>query len=237
MSGLGEKFSPDLHTGTGNFTVPLVLPPGRNGFQPQLTLAYSTGSGNGLFGLGWNLSVPGVSRKTSDGVPTYVDAPGQERPDTFILSGAEDLVPIVGAHPGNIQYRPRTEGLFARITHHRDPSPKDDYWEVASKDGLISYYGTPGHAGSDRAVLAQPGDPSRIFAWKLTETRDPFGNRILYDYEARDSGARDGHEWDQPLLTQIRYADYGDPAHPGFLVYVLFEYENQERPDSFSTLK
>src|SRR5881227_3609082 len=66
--GMGEKFSPDLHTGTGNFTVPIALPPGRNGFQPQLNLAYSTGNGNGLFGLGWSLSVPGVTRNTSKGI-------------------------------------------------------------------------------------------------------------------------------------------------------------------------
>ena len=60
MHGIGEKFSPDLHTGTGNFTVPIALPPGRNGFQPQLNLVYSTGNGNGYFGTGWSLSIPGV---------------------------------------------------------------------------------------------------------------------------------------------------------------------------------
>ena len=91
LQGIGEKFAPDLHTGTGNFTVPIALPPGRNGFQPQLSLVYSTGNGNGPFGLGWSLSIPGVSRKTSDGVPRYDDAQ-----DTFLLSGAEDLVPVLG---------------------------------------------------------------------------------------------------------------------------------------------
>ena len=50
--GIGEKFSPDLHTGTGNFTVPIALPSRCNGFQPQLNLVYSTGNGNGPFGLG-----------------------------------------------------------------------------------------------------------------------------------------------------------------------------------------
>lgn len=29
LSGIGEKFSPDLFTGTGNFTVPITVPPGR----------------------------------------------------------------------------------------------------------------------------------------------------------------------------------------------------------------
>lgn len=61
---MGESFSPDLFTGTGNFSVPIAVPPGRNGLQPSLTLGYSTGSGNGPFGLGWNMSLPGVARKT-----------------------------------------------------------------------------------------------------------------------------------------------------------------------------
>lgn len=42
VKGLGEKFEPDLHIGTGNFTVPIEVPPGRAGFGPQLALSYST---------------------------------------------------------------------------------------------------------------------------------------------------------------------------------------------------
>src|SRR5215471_19883049 len=84
LHGIGETFSPDLLTGTGNFTVPIALPSGRNGFQPQLSLVYSTGNGNGPFGLGWALNIPGVSRKTSKGIPTYA-----QNDDVFVLSGAE----------------------------------------------------------------------------------------------------------------------------------------------------
>src|SRR5512146_287112 len=118
LQGMGEKFSPDLHTGTGNFTVPIALPPGRNGFQPQLNLVYSTGNGNGAYGLGWGLSIPGNSRQTSKGIPRYQDYHSdlKER-DTFILSGAEDLVPVAETSV-QAQYRPRTEGLFAHILHH-----------------------------------------------------------------------------------------------------------------------
>lgn len=53
IGGLGEKFATDLFTGTGNFSVPITLPAGRNGLAPQLSLGDSTGNGNGLFGLGW----------------------------------------------------------------------------------------------------------------------------------------------------------------------------------------
>src|SRR5216110_3196408 len=87
IHGMGEKFAPDLHTGTGNFTVPIALPPGRNGFQPQLNLVYSTGNGNGIFGLGWALSIPGVTRQTAKGIPRYRDYHNDlKQRDTFILS-------------------------------------------------------------------------------------------------------------------------------------------------------
>lgn len=224
LHGIGEKFAPDLHTGTGNFTVPIAIPAGRNGFQPQLSLGYSTGNGNGPFGLGWSLSVPGVMRKTSDGLPRYDD-----QQDSFVLSGAEDLVPV-DVQANLTRYRPRTEGLFARIAHHRDAN--QDYWQVDSKDGLTSVYGTPATVGRDPAALADPEHAGRVFAWKLSQTRDVFGNRIDYLYE-RDAEQNDGpHAWDQIYLSEIRYADYGAPDNPQFLVRVKFVYET--RPDPFS---
>ena len=225
LNGIGEKFTPDLHTGTGNFTVPIALPTGRNGFQPQVSFVYSTGTGNGPFGLGWSLSIPGVTRKTSKGIPVYDDSK-----DVFILSGAEDLVPTPSRPSGATRFRPRTEGLFARIDHYRDQ--RNDYWEVRSKDGLISTYGTPSAVGQDDAVVSNPANRSHVFAWKLTRTMDPFGNLIEYSYE-RDAEQIDGpHRWDQLYLSGIRYADYGDPGNRSFLVTVAFTYE--DRLDPFS---
>src|SRR5215470_5173293 len=226
LHGIGEKFSPDIFTGTGNFTVPIALPAGRNGFQPQLNLAYSTGNGNGVFGLGWGLSIPGISRKTSEGVPRYDD-----NKDTFILSGSEDLVPI-GGTDADREYRPRTEGLFAKILHSK--SDATDHWEVHGQDGLKSYYGTPEQSGTDTAAIIKPSLAAspRIFAWKLTRTEDPFGNRIEYIYEA-DEGSHDAHHWKQPLLSEIRYVDYHDErGNLDYLVRVSFEYEQRSENES-----
>ena len=227
IKGLGEKFGPDPHTGTGNLSVPIAVPPGRRGLQPELALTYSTGNGNGPFGLGWALSVPGVARLTSKGVPT-----GDDARDVFVLSGAEDLVPVPAGGADIQRYRPRTEGLFARIEHRRDAG---DYWRVAGRDGVVSVYGMarPSDAGTgwrDPAAVADPDDPGRIFAWRLTRTTDPFGNSVEYAYE-RDAIAEAGpHRWDQLYLRQIRYAEHGDPAR--FLTTVTFHYE--PRPDPFS---
>jgi RHS repeat-associated protein len=230
LAGLGETFVPDPHTGTGNFTIPLHLPAGRGGFQPSLTLSYSTGNGNGVFGLGWTLPLPGVRRRVTRGVPRYDDLR-----DTFLLAGTEELVRVAGGYPGTAVYRPRTEGLFARIEHvHGDGQ---DYWLVRTTDGRTSWYGTPRPAGAppgwtDPAVVRNTrtsrGAP---FEWLLTRTLDPFGNAIRFSY-VRDTGTDGPHRWDQPLLTEVAYADHGDRDHPDFAVRVLLTYE--PRPDPFS---
>ncbi len=164
--------------------------------------------------------------------PRYLDG-DREASDVFVISGTEDLVPVLGTGAGRQRYRPRTEGLFARIEHVRDGT--GDYREVRGKDGMRTRYGTPrphdADAGwRDPAVTIAPG-PGQIFAWRITETADPCGNLIRYTY-LRDHGDEPGHVWDQPLLARIDYADYGNRADPSFLVGVELIYE--QRADPFS---
>lgn len=232
IQGLGESFTPDLFTGTGNLSVPLALPSGRNGLQPQLTLSYSTGAGGGPFGIGWGLSVQGISRKTSKGIPTYNNDATDGKADIFMLSGSEDLVPVARM-ASRTEYRPRTEGTFARIVHHHDVG--NDYWEVTTKDGLVSIHGTPGRAGDDPAVIANPLNPFKVFHWSISETRDLFGNRVVYEYQ-HDAGEDGPHRWNQLYLKTIRYADYTDPDNRvQFLASVTLQYE--DRPDPFSAYR
>ncbi len=58
IRSIGEKFAANPVTGIGSMSIPIATPPGRSGFSPQLSLSYDSGVGNGLFGLGWNLSLP-----------------------------------------------------------------------------------------------------------------------------------------------------------------------------------
>ena len=92
IRGIGEKFAANPVTGTGSMSVPIATSPGRSGFGPQLSLSYNSGSGNSPFGFGWSLSLPSITRKTDKGLPQYNDA---DESDVFILSGAEDLVPVL----------------------------------------------------------------------------------------------------------------------------------------------
>ncbi|UHD15035.1 SpvB/TcaC N-terminal domain-containing protein [Thiocapsa bogorovii] len=198
VRGIGEKFAANPVTGTGSLTIPVATSPGRSGFGPQLALSYDSGSGNGPFGLGWDLSLPAITRKTDKGLPRYFDA---QESDVFLLSGSEDLVPELTSDgsryedstraPGYTihRYRPRIEGLFARIERWTklDPEtgqpaePPDVHWRSISKDNILTLYG-PGA----NSRIQDPDDPGRVFSWLISETRDDKGNAVLYEYKAEN---------------------------------------------------
>ena len=189
INGIGEKFSVNALTGTGSASIPVPVSPGRNGFAPQLGLAYDSGAGNSAFGLGWNLSLPSIQRKTSKGLPQYNDAEGS---DTFLLSGAEDLVPtLYEKTPGNwvpktkpegdhiiYYYRPRTEGLFALIEKWVHNESKEIHWKTTSKENVTSFYGR-----SKSSKIYDSQNPHNVFEWLLEESRDNHGNIIVYNYK------------------------------------------------------
>ncbi|MBR0861206.1 VCBS repeat-containing protein [Bradyrhizobium diazoefficiens] len=208
IRGIGEKFAANPTTGTGSITVPIATSPGRSDFGPQLVLLYDSGTGNGPFGFGWSLSVPSITRKTDKGLPQYNDS---EESDVFILSGSEDLVPeyekdasgalvIQNGRPvvhdktrtvGGVvyairRYRPRIEGLFARIERWTRQFDGDVHWRSVSKDNVLALYGK-----DDDARIADPEDPRRIFSWLICETRDDKGNAVLYDYKREDGAGVD----------------------------------------------
>src|SRR5215208_4878002 len=209
IRGIGEKFSANPVTGTGSLSVPIYTSPGRSGFGPELSLAYDSGAGNGPFGFGWSLSIPSITRKTDKGLPEYRDA---EDSDVYLLSGAEDLVPVLQPDGSRFEdtttapgytihrYRPRIEGLFARI--ERWARQGDDvHWRSISRDNVLTIYGK-----DENSRITDPADPRRIFAWLVCETRDDKGNAALYEYKPEDGAGVD--------LMQAHERNRGDRNDP-----------------------
>jgi hypothetical protein len=157
IRGIGEKLTIGQATGTANLSVPVFTTAGRAGFGPSLALTYDSGAGNSPFGLGWRLSVPSVTRKTSMGLPRYQDA-HDDVPDSdvFVLSSTEDLVPLlqevagkagtwtpdVGPDPSGQftvrRYRPRVESDFVRIERWGDNASRRVRWRTISRDNITS---------------------------------------------------------------------------------------------------
>src|SRR5215216_462421 len=226
IRGIGEKFAANPVTGTGTFSVPIATSPGRSGFGPQLALTYDSGAGNGPFGLGWSLSLPSITRKTDKGTPRYND---DEESDVFILSGAEDLVPVLeqraqGWVPVDLPdrtldehtyaikaYRPRIEGLFARIERWSNKNNLQDvFWRSISRDNVTTLYGR-----SVESRIADPSNEDRIFSWLISESYDDKGNAIRYEYkqENLDEGdlsavsERNRTRTAQRYLKRIKYGN------------------------------
>ena len=227
LRAIAEKFGLNPVTGTGSLAVPIGTSAGRSSFGPQLSITYDSGAGNGPFGLGWTLAINGVSRKTDKGLPQYLD----DESDVFILSGAEDLVPaLVNAGSGWTRdvttrtvygnqyaihrYRPRVEGLFARIERWRNTADASDtFWRTISKENVTTWYGR-----TSDSRIADSADPSRIFTWQICETYDAHGNVSVYQYKGEDSAGVDvgaAHEHNRSPLTRsakryLKHIFYGN---------------------------
>ena len=216
IKGIGETFQPNLFTGTGNYSVPIYTSPGRNDFGPKLSLQYSSGNGNGPFGLGWQLSIPRITRKTEKGLPKYTDK------DVFVMSGAEDLVPCLD-DDGKLlkiddqgdykiaRFRPRTEGLFARIERWNHKETGNAYWRVTTKENVTSVYGK-----TEQARLFDQDNPAHIYEWLLEETFDDKGNHIYYEYIKDDPQLsvnkifEQNRSYNQVYIRRILYGNVPD---------------------------
>lgn len=212
IRGMGEKFAANPVTGTGSMSVPITTSPGRFGFGPRLSLSYDSGAGNGPFGFGWSLSLPSITRKTEKGLPRYDDA---AESDVFLLSGAEDLVPVLIQNAQGTwererlpertvnavtyrldRYQPRIEGLFARIERWTNTADVTDvFWRAISEDNVTTWYGR-----TAESRVADPADPRRIFSWLICQSHDDKGNSVVYGYKSEDSDRLFEDAFGNPLV-------------------------------------
>lgn len=198
IKGIDEKFSVNAVNGTSSFSIPLPFSNAR-GATPSLNVNYSSGAGNGVFGLGWNLSLPSVKRKTDRELPQYID---QIDSDTFTFSETEDLVPEFKRNPdGSFEtdtegdymvreedsadtlftiryYKPRIEGAFARIERWREKATGVIKWRIISNDNVTSLFGW-----SPDSRIANPEKPAQVFQWLPEFVFDDKGNCSRYFYK------------------------------------------------------
>ncbi|WP_205513240.1 SpvB/TcaC N-terminal domain-containing protein [Longitalea arenae] len=208
IKGIDEKFQVNAVNGTAAISIPVPVSDAR-GLAPSLQLNYNSGAGNGPFGLGWQLGIGAVKRKTESELPQYMDETGS---DTFLLSDAEDLVPeyqkdnaghfitdgngdyipneynhtLAGINYRVKSYRPRIEGGFSRIERWTDTNTGHTHWRVISAGNLTTLYGR-----SAAARVADPLNELRIFEWLPEFTYDDKGKCILYEYKQEDAAGLD----------------------------------------------
>ena len=114
-----------------------------------------------------------------------------------MFAGAEDLVPAFIEQDGGWKtdelkegsytikrYRPRVEGLFARIEKIRQTNAVGFYWKVTTKDNTVTFFGK-----STSHRLADPNDPTRIYQWLPEISFDDKGNCTYFEFKAEDKAS------------------------------------------------
>ncbi|OGZ13424.1 MAG: hypothetical protein A2942_01090 [Candidatus Lloydbacteria bacterium RIFCSPLOWO2_01_FULL_50_20] len=92
-AGVGQS------TGAMTYSYPLVIPPGRNGVQPNLSLNYSSDDKrpDSIFGYGWSMTLPYIERVNKLGTNNLYN---QDTAHTFFTSSISgELLPVVNSTP------------------------------------------------------------------------------------------------------------------------------------------
>lgn len=247
IATIGKSWSSVGPTGEASFQLPLPVSSGR-GADPQLSLTYSSQSGNGPFGIGWNLGTGEIRRRTNKGVPRYGDddeiighdaqiCMPEHNDDGTIKSRSESSFngKDIGPH-SVVRYSPEVESVFSirerwqPVTQAPDEQ-KPVFWLVYGPDGSLHMYGKTADSR-----IADPEDPLRVGTWLLCESMTAHGEHICFEYKADDQDPDPVHNYRaQRYLHRVLYGNFKacrdlytwtveTPADLDWHFHVLFDY-------------
>jgi RHS repeat-associated protein len=186
--------------GAASYSIPLLVPQGTAGVQPELSLAYSSQSGNGPLGVGWSLT--GLSavtrcRQTPEqdaGVTRGVTLTANDR---FCLDGQRlVLAPGASGSYGSVGQVYRTEiESFTKVQSFGGSAGNPGHFKVWRKDGSVTEYGNT----ASSAVQVIGNVNAAIAFWAINRSQDSIGNAIDYAYSENPTTG-------EHLLTGISYA-------------------------------
>lgn len=211
------EFSVDP-AGAATYQVPLQVPPGTAGMQPDLALLYHSRAGNGQLGVGWSVSgLSAITRcasiRDSEGV-SYSDGVTLSATDRFCLDG-QPLRHQAGTYGANGTLYFTEIQSFQYVRSYGTTSGAPTRFEVTDRAGLTRHYGQT----TDSRITSVGGISGRPIVWALNRIEDKHGNFITFSY-GRDATL--GEYWP----TDIRWSNNLSQV----LGRVVFSYSTT-RPD------
>jgi hypothetical protein len=162
-------------TGAMTYSVPIEVYPGVHGMQPQVGLSYNSMAGNGLPGMGWNISgLSSISRTPStyyyDGMVKNID---MTKDDAFCLDGmrliklSETTTQIkYESEQGNIKATANLNGTIVK------------YFDVFFPNGTKATCGYTSNSGTN------------YLEYPMTAISDLYNNTVTYTYTYTDNHYR-----------------------------------------------
>ncbi len=174
--GSARAHLPNVQQNTGDlvYEYPISIPPGRNGLQPDLKIAYDSQSPSegSVYGSNWSDNVPYIVRFNKAGVDKLYSTTTSQY---FSSSLDRELATTTDA----TKFVARTDdGSFRTYTF----TSSTNQWLMRDKSGTQYKFGYSTSSRQD-----DPNDASHAYKWMLEEVRDTNDNYIKYTY-SKDSG-------------------------------------------------
>ncbi len=191
--------------GQASYSIPVQIAPGRHGMQPSVSLNYSSSAGNGIAGMGWNLSASASIHRC----PQTRAQDGQSNAVTFTMEDrlcldGQRLIPVQ-SNPvygsANLEYRTEQDSQTKVLQLGGDLTAAATYFVVYRSNGMVEHFGAAknpsGVLVADAAAQQFQTGNTKPLAWMLRRSLDRSGNAVLYSYQNYGSA--------ELLLKQIEY--------------------------------
>ncbi|MEL6131978.1 MAG: VCBS repeat-containing protein, partial [Bacteroidota bacterium] len=209
--------------GNATYSIPIVMSPGVNDLQPNLSLSYSSSGGTSMLGFGWSLSgVPSITRAPNTIAQDCTDpnninctsrAVKLTNSDQLAIAG-ERLKRISGSQFGNNSVYRTEQETWQRVTYY---TSEGGYFIVNTPDGLKMTFGR-GINNRTRAA-----GTSTTLTWWLNRVEDQFGNYYTITYENFSTPRS------EVVPKEINYTGNSSQKLAPF-AKVRFNYENHPYP-------
>ncbi len=179
--------------GSAGYNIPIGIPKGTAGIEPNLSIVYNSNMPNGMLGKGWSISgLSSITRSSKTVFNNTNDAiyNGQSQGDLsgvnlnyndyFSLDGnrlaVEDVANTNSYGNGEIYYRTFIES-YVRVKSHGTCGNGPDWFEVFMPDGSIAEYGKMNNSKNIPQGVATP------ITWNVNKITDRFGNYMEFFYK------------------------------------------------------
>lgn len=217
--------------GSASYTIPIEIPAGVNGTQPNISINYDSQSGNGLVGYG--CSIGGFSSISRSSTNIYYDDEsrglmfknGNAYGEVFSLDGQR----LMYSGAGNLYYLPNDKStkIYKDVILRDGPNlgeylnyKKECYkWVVHYSDGSVAIYGsTP---NSTVSFTGKYGFADESVSWNVCYLKDKFDNWVKFTY----------HD-DRKYQSRPWYVEYGNRyQQPGSKEVNKIEFDYETRND------
>ena len=208
---INGSFFVDAH-GTGNYQINIEVPPGINGVQPHLSLAYNSQKRNGVMGVGWSLSGLSTIRRVgrsiaTDGVKGGVNLDSLDR---FAIDGMR-LIAYKDKDKKLLDTQEKRNAAYGKdgtmyktiidqgstIISHGDCNTGNCYFEVTAKNGTRSKYldsgnYTTGNLSNSKyssiGTIALKNRGIKIsYEWNIITVMDLNSLKVFAEYNVRNN--------------------------------------------------